>query len=70
MVYDVGPTHVKLADPALGLRRVPRAEFEKRWSGYAALFDYTPGFEQAPLAPSTVAWLWPSCLLISTRSVG
>lgn len=59
VVYDVGPAHVRLADPALGLRTVPRAEFEKRWSGYAALFDYTPAFEQAPLAPSTVAWLWP-----------
>lgn len=59
VLYDVGPTHVKLADPALGNRSVPRAEFEKRWTGYAALFDYTPAFEQAPLAPSNVAWMLP-----------
>ena len=37
--------HVGLADPALGLRRVSRDEFAARWSGYAALFDYTPQFE-------------------------
>ncbi|MFN7915635.1 MAG: peptidase domain-containing ABC transporter [Vicinamibacterales bacterium] len=59
VVYDVSPTHVKLADPALGNRTVPRAEFEKRWTGYAALFDYTPAFEQAPLAPSNIAWMLP-----------
>ena len=31
-------------------RKVPRAEFETKWSGYAALFDYTTAFEQAPEA--------------------
>ena len=28
----------------------PREEFERRWTGYAALFDYTAAFEQAPRA--------------------
>ena len=27
--------------------------------GYAALFDYTPAFEQAPRAARGFAWLWP-----------
>ena len=31
-------------------RRIPRAEFEAKWSGYAALFDYTAEFEKSPLA--------------------
>jgi ATP-binding cassette subfamily B protein len=59
VLYDVSRTHVRVADPALGLRRLPRSEFERRWSGYAALFDYTPAFEQAPVQPRTLGWLWP-----------
>jgi len=41
---------VIVADPALGLRKLPRREFEEKWTGYAALFDYTPAFEQAPVS--------------------
>jgi ATP-binding cassette subfamily B protein len=59
ILYDVTDTHCRVADPAIGLRRFPRAEFEKRWSGYAALFDYTEAFEKAPVTPSTMTWLWP-----------
>ena len=35
---------MRVADPALGLRKIPRKEFEQKWSGYAALFDYTIAF--------------------------
>ena len=28
-------------DPGLGSRKISREEFETKWSGYAALFDYT-----------------------------
>ena len=59
VVYDVGREQVRVADPGLGLRKLPRAQFESKWSGYAALFDYTPAFEQAPLGRSSLAWLWP-----------
>ena len=48
VLYDVADTYVKVADPALGLRKIPRKEFEQNWSGYAALFDYTVAFENAP----------------------
>jgi ATP-binding cassette subfamily B protein len=48
-----------VADPALGFRRLSREEFERRWTGYAALFDYTPAFEQAPRATGGLTWLWP-----------
>jgi ATP-binding cassette subfamily B protein len=59
LLYHVTRRHAYLADPALGRRRIPRAEFERRWTGYAALFDYTPGFEQTPTAARGLAWLWP-----------
>jgi ATP-binding cassette subfamily B protein len=59
ILYDVTDTHCRVADPAIGLRRFSREEFEKRWSGYAALFDYTEAFEQAPVTRSTLTWLWP-----------
>ena len=59
VLYDVTETHCRVADPAIGLRRFSRAEFEKRWSGYAALFDYTTEFEKAPVAVSNLTWLSP-----------
>lgn len=59
VLYDVGPTHVRVADPAIGLRKFPRAEFEARWSGYTALFDYTDAFEHAPVEAASFAWLYP-----------
>ena len=36
--------------PPSGKRRMTRADFEAKWSGYAALFDYTDRFEQTPEA--------------------
>ena len=59
VLYDVGETHVRVADPATGLRRVTRAEFEQRWSGYAALFDYTGPLSDVPDKASGMAWLLP-----------
>ncbi len=59
VLYDVNDTHVRIADPALGLRKLPRADFERRWSGYTALFDYTEAFAQAPVEAPSAAWLWP-----------
>ena len=59
VVFDVTRTHVRLADPALGIRQVPRDEFAARWSGYAALFEYTPQFEHAPVSASNISWMWP-----------
>jgi ATP-binding cassette subfamily B protein len=59
VLYDVRARHVRVADPALGLRRFSREEFQRKWTGYAALFDYTEAFAQAPQERSTLAWLWP-----------
>ncbi len=58
-LVDVGRRSVRIADPAIGIRRMPRAEFEQGWSGYAALFDYTLDFERAPEGGSRIAWVMP-----------
>jgi len=58
VLQDVSASHVRVVDPALGARRLRRAEFEAKWTGYAALFDYTEAFEAAPEGRSSVAWLW------------
>src|SRR6516164_2977890 len=59
VLYDVNDRFVRVADPALGLRKLPRREFEAKWTGYAALFDYTPAFEEAPQSKPTLAWVLP-----------
>src|SRR5437660_8145704 len=59
VLYDADPEFVRVADPALGLRKLPRREFEAKWTGYAALFDYTTAFEQAPESKAALAWILP-----------
>jgi len=59
VLYDVDEQFVRVADPARSLRKLPRREFEANWTGYAALFDYTPAFEQAPESKPTLAWVLP-----------
>ena len=60
VLYDVSATHVRIADPATGRRRMRREDFTHAWTGYAALFDYTIDFEQTPTQTrSRVGWLWP-----------
>ncbi|HEX8679448.1 MAG TPA: cyclic nucleotide-binding domain-containing protein, partial [Chthoniobacterales bacterium] len=59
VLYDVGQKFVRVGDPASGVRKIPRKQFEQNWSGYAALFDYTTAFEQAPESKPTLAWVMP-----------
>lgn len=59
VLYDVTDSHVRVANPASGRRKIPRKEFEQKWSGYAALFDFTADFETVPEGRSSVAWLVP-----------
>ena len=42
-----------------GLRRIPREEFLRQWSGYAAAVDYTERLADAPEARTSLAWLKP-----------
>jgi ATP-binding cassette subfamily B protein len=59
VLFAVEDDHVRIADPSRGRRRVPREEFEEKWSGYAALLSYTPALEEAPLARTDLRWLFP-----------
>ena len=59
VLYDVNEKFVRVADPAMGLRKIPRKDFEQGWSGYAALFDYTTAFEMTPEAKASFGWLLP-----------
>ena len=59
VLYGVSDTHAWLVDPAFGHVKVSRAELLAKWTGYAALFDYTEAFEQAPVATAGLAWLRP-----------
>src|SRR5437660_7990383 len=59
VLYDVNEQFARVADPGLGLRKIPRREFEAKWTGDAALFDYTIAFEQAPESKPTLAWILP-----------
>jgi HlyB family type I secretion system ABC transporter len=67
VLFDVGKTHVRVADPARSIRRITLQEFGEKWSGYAALFDYTIAFESAPLRGSILAWVTP--FLTKFRSI-
>ncbi len=73
VLYDVDDEHAWIADPASERRRVDRAELREKWTGYAALFDYTDAFERAPEAARRLAWLWPFVrphLPLLARAVG
>ncbi|MEO5722555.1 MAG: peptidase domain-containing ABC transporter [Chthoniobacterales bacterium] len=59
VLTEVNDAYVRVADPAIGMRKIPRKDFEKDWSGYAALFDYTIAFENAPESQSGIAWVFP-----------
>ncbi|HET7707612.1 MAG TPA: peptidase domain-containing ABC transporter [Thermoanaerobaculia bacterium] len=59
VVLDVNEKRVRIADPATGIRNIARSEFETKWTGYAALFDYTEAFADAPQSRTGLAWLAP-----------
>ena len=59
VLFEVTDSFVRVADPASGIRRIDRKEFEQNWSGYAALFDYTIAFEKAPEGRASAAWVVP-----------
>jgi HlyB family type I secretion system ABC transporter len=59
VLFHVDQKRAWIADPAGAKRRLSRQEFDQKWTGYAALFDYTEAFEKAPEAKASLAWLWP-----------
>jgi ATP-binding cassette subfamily B protein len=59
VLYDADKKYVSLADPAVGLKRLSREEFDKKWTGYAVLFDYTQRSEKTGKEKCFLSWLWP-----------
>ena len=59
VAYAADARTVRYADPAGSRRRVPRAEFEERWSGYAVLAAPGPGFAEQAAEPGPGQWLRP-----------
>jgi ATP-binding cassette subfamily B protein len=59
VLYDVDRASVRVADPETGRHRLARAEFEERWTGFAALFEVTPAFDGNREDPPGLRWLAP-----------
>ena len=59
VVYGISSKNVWVVDPALGYRKMDRDDFEERWTGFAALFDYTKEFEKIPEDRADIRWLAP-----------
>ena len=59
VLYAVDDGHVRVSDPARGLRKIPRDEFLEKWSGYAALVAPTPRLLEMPESRPSLAWLRP-----------
>ena len=59
VLYRVGKKKVRIADPESSLRRLPREEFLKNWTGYASVIAYGEGLEQMPAARFSLNWLKP-----------
>ena len=59
VVYRVDDKHVRVSDPARGLRKIPREEFLERWSGYTSVVGYTERLADAPEARTSLAWIRP-----------
>jgi CRP-like cAMP-binding protein/predicted double-glycine peptidase len=57
VLHDLDRQRARIADPARGLRRLARDEFEAHWSGYAALLRPTPALERGPQRRATLPWL-------------
>src|SRR5690606_6075307 len=55
IVYGVSKSHVWVADPAAGFRRMSAEQFEKGWTGTCLLF--TPGAELEQLEAPPSPWL-------------
>ncbi|MFO7641400.1 MAG: peptidase domain-containing ABC transporter [Candidatus Competibacteraceae bacterium] len=55
VVYGVSKSHVWVADPGLGFRKLSVAEFEKGWTGTCLLF--TPSADLAQIEATRSPWL-------------
>jgi ABC-type bacteriocin/lantibiotic exporter with double-glycine peptidase domain/CRP-like cAMP-binding protein len=59
VLHEVGERHVRVADPARGLRKLPREEVGDKWSGYVATARPTPALADAPRDTVSLSWILP-----------
>jgi ABC-type bacteriocin/lantibiotic exporter with double-glycine peptidase domain/CRP-like cAMP-binding protein len=59
VLHELRNGKARLADPALGERRVTEAQLEQEWSGYAAIPTPTSRLADAPRGGLTLGWLLP-----------
>lgn len=59
VVYEAKPDRVVVADPAIGLRKLAREEFEKSWTGYLLLLSPTRKIEGVESSKSTFGRFLP-----------
>src|SRR5262249_11232196 len=59
VLYDVQPDRVVVADPAIGLRKLKREDFEKGWTGYMLLLTPTPKLEDVEESKTTFGRFLP-----------
>ena len=55
IVYGISASHVWVADPALGFRKLSREEFERGWNGISLVF--TPGANMVQIAATRSPWV-------------
>ena len=67
VVYRLKQDRLLIADPAAGIRQVPRAEFLTNWTGYALLLNPTESLFQAPTEKRSLGRFF--CLLLPYRSI-
>lgn len=59
VLYEATPDRVVVADPAIGLRKLSREEFEKGWTGYLLLLTPTPKIEKVEESKTTFGRFLP-----------
>lgn len=59
VVVAADARRVRIADPARGIRKVARDDFEEAWSGYIVSFAPTDALAAVPETKADAAWLKP-----------
>lgn len=59
VVYELKRNSVTIADPAIGLKKVSRGEFEKKWTGFLLLLKPTIKIESIEESKSTIGRFLP-----------
>ena len=59
VLYAVDGGTARIADPAMGIRKLRREEVLERWSGYAAMLRPTPALAEVPEDGIGLGWLAP-----------